>query len=519
MIFLYTLACGKPASVFLEETEQYSDEESGEESSEESSEESTDDIAFELSVDSKPHHWIDTPVSITSSIRSSTPPFEDDQEEWQYQWLCSNDVTGTEATLLFTPPAAGTVECTLVAHSTSGFILEPVTITTEIHEAPENADWTILVYLAGDNNLEESAIIDLNEMEQVGSTSTVNIVVELDRSDRFYTGHDNWTGAKRFYVLKDTVSGEVDSDYSDIISIEMDSLGRVDTGNADTLSDFVNWGIETFPSDKVAVVLWNHGWSWSLQSTSSASKGIMSDDSTGNDVSVARGEFEGFLQSIVEQNGSTIDILGLDACIMQAWEVATVSEPYVELLVASQDYVNWDGWAYDKFLAELVDSTNMSSLELAESINRTFWQSGDSTISTIDLGYLPIFNEGLNALSSELIAQPSPSIVPIAAQTYSPDGANGQDHDFFALLEILGSEGQTASIQTKAEQLLEMQATLIPHNFIGDWVDGANGLSIHAPPYPEWDLEEDYLTAKWADTLWDDLLIHELQSNTTTSAE
>ena len=36
--------------------------------------------------------------------------------------------------------------------------------------------------MAGDNNLEESAIIDLNEMEQVGSTSDINIVVELDSS-------------------------------------------------------------------------------------------------------------------------------------------------------------------------------------------------------------------------------------------------------------------------------------------------------------------------------------------------
>ena len=44
---------------------------------------------------------------------------------------------------------------------------------------------TVLVYLAGDNNLEESAIIDLNEMEQIGSTSDINIVVELDRSNGF----------------------------------------------------------------------------------------------------------------------------------------------------------------------------------------------------------------------------------------------------------------------------------------------------------------------------------------------
>ena len=81
---------------------------------------------------------------------------------------------------------------------------------------------------------------------------------------------------------------------------------------------------------------------------------------------------------------------------MQSWEVATVSEPYAELLVASQDYVNWDGWAYDQFLGELVDTPDMTSVELAESINRTFWRSGDSTISTIDLNQVSTFNQELN---------------------------------------------------------------------------------------------------------------------------
>ena len=517
MIFLYILACGKPASVFLEETEQYSDEES----SEESSEESIDEVVFELTVDTKPHHWINTPVTITSSIQPSANPFADDQEEWQYQWLCSNDVTGTEATLRFTPSEAGSVECSLLANSRSGSIVEPVTISTDIHEAPEFANWTILVYLAGDNNLEESAIIDLNEMEQVGSTSTVNIVVELDRSDRFYTGHDNWMGAKRFYVLKETTSEGVDPDYSDIISIEMDTLGNTDSGNPDTLSDFINWGLETFPSDKVAVVLWNHGWSWSFNSTSSTHKGIMSDDATGNDISVAQGEFESILQRAVEQRGRKIDILGLDACTMQSWEVALVSEPYAELLVASQDYVNWDGWAYDQFLGELADTPDMASIELAESINRTFWRSGDSTISTIELNHLSAFNEDLNILSEELLGQQTPTIIPIAAQTYSPDGASGQDHDLFGLLEILRTDGPTSTVQTKAEQLLQMQTTLVPHNFIGDWIEGAHGLSIHAPPSFDWDLEQDYQTARWAEyTLWDDLLVHELQrQNATTTAE
>ena len=37
--------------------------------------------------------------------------------------------------------------------------------------------WTVMVYMSADNNLEPDGIHDLNEMESVGSTDDVNIVV------------------------------------------------------------------------------------------------------------------------------------------------------------------------------------------------------------------------------------------------------------------------------------------------------------------------------------------------------
>ncbi|HZK12435.1 MAG TPA: hypothetical protein VFD10_08860, partial [Atribacterota bacterium] len=43
------------------------------------------------------------------------------------------------------------------------------------------AEWTVMVYLDSDNNLESAGIDDINEMEIAGSTSEVNIVVQADR--------------------------------------------------------------------------------------------------------------------------------------------------------------------------------------------------------------------------------------------------------------------------------------------------------------------------------------------------
>jgi len=41
-------------------------------------------------------------------------------------------------------------------------------------------EWTIMVYIDGDNDLEDAAWDDLEEMETVGSISGVNVVVQLD---------------------------------------------------------------------------------------------------------------------------------------------------------------------------------------------------------------------------------------------------------------------------------------------------------------------------------------------------
>jgi hypothetical protein len=62
---------------------------------------------------------------------------------------------------------------------------------------PTTAAWTFMVYMDGDNNLEPFALGDFLEMASVGSTSNVNVVVELDRSPAFDTSYGDWTGAWR----------------------------------------------------------------------------------------------------------------------------------------------------------------------------------------------------------------------------------------------------------------------------------------------------------------------------------
>ena len=63
-----------------------------------------------------------------------------------------------------------------------------------------SADWTFMVYVDGDNNLESAAVDDFLEMASVGSDQNINIVVQMDRISGYSTDYGNWTDARRGLV-------------------------------------------------------------------------------------------------------------------------------------------------------------------------------------------------------------------------------------------------------------------------------------------------------------------------------
>ncbi len=97
------------------------------------------------------------------------------------------------------------------------------TPTTSDQARQSVAAWTFMVYMAADNDLEAFALADLNEMEFVGSTTDVNIVVQLDRSELYDTSNGNWTDARRIFVTRDTNLTQVASEV-------VDDVGETNTG-------------------------------------------------------------------------------------------------------------------------------------------------------------------------------------------------------------------------------------------------------------------------------------------------
>ena len=167
------------------------------------------------------------------------------------------------------------------------------------------AEWTYMVYLAGDNNLSAAAIADINEMEQSGSSDKVNVVVQAEFSPTYTPSVPGLTkshspavrdginigigipGAANGFA---SVRGRIIRDFDPAwISSPLQSLGsNVDMGKAQTLTDFINWSKQNYPARNYALVLWSHGDGWKVKRDVGGviTRGALADDTSGSFMSV-----------------------------------------------------------------------------------------------------------------------------------------------------------------------------------------------------------------------------------------
>lgn len=74
-----------------------------------------------------------------------------------------------------------------------------------ISSAWADADWTVMIYLNAKNNLEPDGINNFQDMAVTGSSSNVNLVVEMGRpKDHISQDFGPWSGVLRFLVKKGT---------------------------------------------------------------------------------------------------------------------------------------------------------------------------------------------------------------------------------------------------------------------------------------------------------------------------
>lgn len=249
-------------------------------------------------------------------------------------------------------------------------------------------NWTFMVYLDADCNLESAGIEDINEMEIVGSDENISIVVQIDRISGYDSSNGDWTGAIRYNVTKDFDT--------DIISSPVkQDIGEVNMGAATTLQDFIQWAKSSFPAENYALILWDHG---SGIMDGSAPGGVCWDDTNGDDYLTLPE-----IYSVLSTNH--VDLLGFDACLMGSLEVHYQLQDCVDVIVGSEDVEPTDGYPYNDILSYLKSNPGANPEQLAEQIvisyNNSYTDNYEVTQAAFNALTLE-FNSSLNNFVNEL---------------------------------------------------------------------------------------------------------------------
>jgi len=217
-------------------------------------------------------------------------------------------------------------------------------------------DWTFLIYLNGDNNLDSFGAFNINQMEKIGSNDNINIVVQ-------WASLKN-KGSQRLLIKKDANTQKVTSPV-------VQDQGVVDMGDWHSIVDFVQWGVKNYPAKHYFVDVWDHGSGWhekfkkdGPQNGGMSPIDISWDDNSGNHITTQQLGLA--LKEAAKIIGHKVDIYASDACLMAMPEVAGEMADSVSVFAGSEETEPGEGWPYDLLLTRWTALSKANKAEPAD---------------------------------------------------------------------------------------------------------------------------------------------------------
>ncbi|UYL09027.1 clostripain-related cysteine peptidase [Bdellovibrio sp. SKB1291214] len=303
-------------------------------------------------------------------------------------------------------------------------------------------EWNMLVFLNGNNNLDSFGAMNINQMEQVGSSDNVNILVQ-------------WASAKKSNVSRLLI--QKDGDTNKVTSPVVQNMGEVDMGDWKELVKFVEWANQNYPAKKYFVVVWDHGGGWHLASIPGMKPMDISwDDNTGNNITT-----EQLGQAMAESAkilGHKVDVYSSDACLMGMVEVASEMSESVQYYLGSQDVEPGAGWPYANFLTKWEQNPTMTAAELVKvhaaeylaAYNGGIYGNRRVTMSAYDLSKIGTYEESLKQLAQEITALDNATLAKVNRSAKNAKFFTYYDYrDVVDFLDLVGKNGiTTPAMQT-----------------------------------------------------------------------
>ncbi|MCK5298680.1 MAG: hypothetical protein KAJ76_07230, partial [Candidatus Heimdallarchaeota archaeon] len=214
----------------------------------------------------------------------------------------------------------------------------------------EAKSWTFMVYLDGDNDLEEAAISDIYEMERGGGTNVdINVVILVDRHGQYDTSNGDWSDG-RYYEISDDVTTSIDS-------VLLSTLGEVNMGDPAILQAFLEYCFVNYPAEYYCLDLWDHGngiWGACYDYTSPSNDRLTVD------------EMQSAISTATSNQGEYIDVISFDCCVMNMMEIVYELRNLCDYVVASEENIPFDGYDYEPIIAGLQADPTLTPLEFSQ---------------------------------------------------------------------------------------------------------------------------------------------------------
>jgi hypothetical protein len=343
-----------------------------------------------------------------------------------------------------------------------------------------------MVYMSGDNNLEDYVVNDLElELGALGSNADVEVVALADRGPGYDTRRGDWQTTKLFHVTQGM--------QADAASAVAD-WGERNLGAPQTLVDFVSWTKANYPADRYVLAFWGHGWSWHPG-------WVMEDDTPGDTLDYH--ELKTALPSL-----GTNDVVAWDGCNMASLEIAKLWAGRATVMSGSQEYVGWDGIEYDVVIQQLRANPTMST----DAAGIAFSQSAtnDRTWATIALdGRLTTLLNAVHTWSGALTAATPANR---KAMTTAFNGTQSywqapMDKDLYDMASRI--KASVPSLATSSQAVMNAVSGAVLYERHVNAYAGSHGITIYHPTKASQKLDHAYYTSTIdlaLTTGWDEFL-------------
>jgi cysteine peptidase C11 family protein len=334
-------------------------------------------------------------------------------------------------------PAAGTNS---VSASVSG-VAQPAHISA----TARLPYWTVLVYMAADNNLAAQGVEDLEEMEAAGADPEVQVIVQAEFNPQEFALRGcsaSCIGRPNFNTFRYAVAAGTPRLGPDGPVVDLGG-NRNMTSTAE-LREFITWGQQQYPAERTLLILWDHGGGY---------RGLL------QDVTSAGGSLMSLGQMQPALTGLPIEIVGFDMCLMAGYETLESITGLAKYAAFSEEVVPGAGFPYTALLDALQAAPTADSRTVAGMMTSTFnasyqGQRSSTTISAYDLAQYTTFRSALGTVAQTLTTN-LPTLGPAIASA----AVMGQKYTYSELTDLI-TFIDSLSIRTAEPTLLAQLATL-----------------------------------------------------------